>query len=244
MTLSTRATITAGGAALVAGSSVLDTRFLALAIFACMILAAVGWPALLRISRHLVSTSIALGGGTLALVAVLLGANEPYLRYLVVALAAIVVAALAAEIFWPSDAQHVVTSVSGTAAAGTVATSGAAWVAAHRTAGSEDLVVAAGVALAIAAIASVATARGYVNVALTLVLSAAAGYGTGYLFDSISWYGGLLVGLVAGASVLLVQELSRREPPPATVWAGIASGLTPVLVAGVLVYVTGRLLVG
>ena len=222
----------------------MDTRFLALAIFACMVLASVGWPTLLRVSRHLVSTAISLGGGTLALVAVLLGANEPYLRYLVVAIAAVVVAALAAEIFFPSDAEHVVTSVSGTAAAGAVATSGAAWVAAHRTVGSEDLVVAAGVALAIAAIASVATSRGYVNVALTLGLSAGAGFGTGYLFDSISWYGGLLVGLAAGAAVLLVQELARREPPPATIWAGIASGLTPVLVAGVLVYVTGRLLIG
>lgn len=244
MTLSTRATITAGGAALVAGSAVLGTRYLALGLYLCIVLASVGWPTLLRVSRHLVSTGIALGGGTLALVAVLLGANEPYLRYMVVALAAVVVAALVAEIFFPSEAEHVVMSVSGTAAAGAVAASGAAWAAAHRTAGAEDLVVAAAVAVAVAAIASVATARGSINAALALVLSTAAGYGTGYVFDSISWYGGALVGLVGGTSVLLVHELARREPPPATAWAGIASGLTPVLVSGVLVYVTGRLLIG
>jgi hypothetical protein len=244
MTPSTRATITAAGATLVAGSTFLGTRYLAIAMFACIVLAAVGWPSLLRISRHMVSTAIIMGGGTLALVAVLLGRSEPFLRYMVVAIAGIVIAALVAEIFFPSATEHVVTSVSGTAGAGAVAASGAAWVAADRTAGAEDLVVAGAAALAVAAIAAVATTKGHINTILTLVLGTATGWGTGHLFDSISWYGGALVGLVAATTALLVHELARREPRPHNVWAGIASALTPVLVAGVLVYITGRLLVG
>jgi hypothetical protein len=163
---------------------------------------------------------------------------------MVVAIAAIVIAALVAEIFWPSNKDHVVTSVSGTAAAGTLAASGAAWIATHRTVGSEDLVVAAAAALAVAAIASVATSKGNVNGILTLTLGAATGFGTGLLFASITWYGGLLVGLVAGSAALLINELARREPRPTNLWAGIASALTPVLASGALIYVTGRLLVG
>ncbi|PKQ27338.1 MAG: hypothetical protein CVT64_02620 [Actinobacteria bacterium HGW-Actinobacteria-4] len=244
MSPSTRATITAAGAAAVAGSAILGTRFLALVVFGFLVLASVGWPIFLRVSRHLVSTAIILGGGTIALVAVLLGRSEPYLRYMVLAIAAIVIAALVAEIFWPSDKDHVVTSVSATAAAGTLAASGAAWIASHRTVGSEDLVVAAAAALAVAAIASVATSRGSLNGILTLTLGAATGFGTGLLFDSITWYGGLLVGLVAASAALLINELARREPRPKNLWAGIASALTPVLASGALIYVTGRLLVG
>ncbi len=244
MTPSTRATITASAASFVAVSAFFGTRFLAIAIFFSIVIAAVGWPWLLRISRHLVSTAIVMGGGTLALIAVLLGRSEPYLRYMVLAIAGITIAALCAEIFWPSAKDHVVTSVSATAGAGAVAVSGAAWVASSRTVGSEDLVVAGAAALAVAAITSVVTSRAHINSVLTIVLGTAVGYGMGTLFDSISWYGGMLVGLVAGATSLLIHELSRREPPPVNVWAGIASALTPVLVAGVLIYVTGRLLVG
>ena len=244
MNMPARATITAAGAAGIAGGALLGTRYLALAVFGCIILASIGWPLLLRVSRPMASTAITMGGGTLALIAVALGRSEPYLRYMVVALAGIVIAALVLEVFYASDKGRVVSSVSATAAAGAVAASGAAWVAANRTAGSEDLVVAGAVALAVAAIASVATSRAGLNTALALVLGTGAGFGTGMLFDSISWYGGITVGLVAAATASLVGELARREPQPHSAWAGIASGLTPVLVAGVLVYIAGRLLVG
>jgi hypothetical protein len=244
MNPSTRAVISAAAAAAIAGSAYLGTRYLALAVFAMIVLAAIGWPVLLRVSRPLVSTAIIIGGGLLALVAVVLGASEPYLRYMVIPVAAMTVAAMIAELFWPSQPGRVVSSVAATAAAGVVAGSGAAWVAADRTPGSEDLVVAGAVAIAVASVTATATSNANINAALTLVFGTATGYGMGTLFDSISWYGGALVGATAGATALIVHELYRREPRPKGVWAGIASALTAVLVAGVLIYIGGRLLVG
>ena len=66
----------------------------------------------------------------------------------------------------------------------------------------------------------------------------------GVVFDSIGWQGGALVGFVAAAAVLIVTELTYREPAPRHFFASVASGITPVLAAGVLVYLGGRLLVG
>lgn len=244
MTPSTRATITAAAATVVAAGAFAGTRFLALAIFALLAIASFGWPSLLRISHHLVGSVIIIAGGSLALVGALLGRTEPYLRYVAIALAATIMAALIVEVFLPSAPGRAVTSVAATATAGTVAATAAAWVAANRTPGSEDLVVAGAATLAVAAIASVITRSIEINALLAVFFGGLAGFGTGYLFESISWWGGLIIGIVAGAATILVHELARREPPPATIWAGMASAFTPVFMTGVLVYVAGRLLVG
>ncbi|WP_062131050.1 hypothetical protein [Demequina aestuarii] len=244
MNPTTRATITAVAASVVAATGYLGTRYLALGILVVVIAAAIGWPLLTRVSRPWVSTAIIVLGGTVALVAVLLGRNEPYLRYMVVAVAAITIASLLAEVVFPSSPGRAVTSVAATASGGAVAASGAAWVASNRTPGAEELVVLGAATLAVAAIASVLTHHATVNTVFALVLGTGAGFGMGYIFDSIPWYGGILVGLASGASVVLLAELYRREPRPRNPWAGIASGVTPVLVAGVLVYLGGRLLVG
>ncbi|GIG54994.1 hypothetical protein [Demequina activiva] len=244
MNPTTRATITAVAASVIAATGFLGTRYLAAGVLLVMAGLAVGWPILTRTSRHWVSTAIIGAGSIVALIAVILGRDEPYLRYMVVAVAGIVVAALVTEIFLPSAPGRAVTSVAATAAGGAVAASGAAWVASSRTAGAEDLVVAGAAALAMAAVASVVTNHATINTVLALVLGAASGGVTGFLFDSITWYGGILVGIAAGVSVVLLAELYRREPRPHSVWAGIASAVTPVLVAGVLVYLGGRLLIG
>lgn len=240
----TRATITAFAAAVIAGAGYLGTRYLAIGVFALVIVLAWGWPHLAHISRTTVSSFVVAGGGALAIVAVALGRSEPYLRYMVIAVAAVAVAALASEIFFASQRGHAVTSVSGTSAGGAIAASGAAWLAANRTVGAEDLVVAGGVVLAVAAVAAVLTANANVNAVLTVVLGIGAGVALGHFFPSMTWWGGALVGLACAVTVILTNELYRREPRPRTLMAGIASGVTPVLVAGILVYLAGRLLVG
>jgi hypothetical protein len=244
MNPTTRATITAVAASIIAVTGFLGTRYLAAGVLVTMLCFAVGWPILTRVSRHWVSTTIIALGSVGALGAVVLGRDEPYLRYMVVAIAGIVVAALASEVFFPSAPGRAVTSVAATASGGAVAASGAAWVASSRTPGAEDLVVAGATALALAAVVSVLTHHATVNTVSALVVGAGAGGVTGYLFDSITWYAGILVGIAAGVSVVLLAELYRREPRPHSVWAGMSSGVTPVLVAGVLVYVGGRLLNG
>ncbi len=244
MNPTTRATVTAVAASVVAATGYYGSRYLAIGALLIIFALAVGWPMLTRVSRHWVSTAIIAFGGTAALVAVLLGRNEPYLRYMVVAVAGIVIASLAAEVAFPSAPGRAVTSVAATASGGAVAGSGAAWVASIRTPGAEELVVMGAATLAIAAIASILTSNATINTVSALVLGTGAGAGMGLVFETVAWYGGILVGLAAGASVVLLAELYRREPRPRDVWAGIASGVTPVLVAGVLVYLGGRLLVG
>lgn len=244
MNPTTRASYTAVAASVVAGTGLLGTRYLAVGVFLIIGVLALGWPVLTRVSRTWVSTGIIALGGTAALIAVLFGRNEPYLRYMVVAVAALVLASLASEVFFPSAPGRAVTSVAATASGGAVAASGAAWIASNRTSGADDLVIAGAVSLAVAAVASVASNHATVNTVAALVLGAGAGFAMGHTFGAISWYGGILVGLASGVSVVLLAELYRREPHPRDRWAGIASGITPVLVAGMLVYLGGRLLVG
>ncbi len=240
----TRATATTGAAALVAVTGYLGTRYLAIGILMLIALAALGWPRLLRVYRRRVSTVIIGVSGVLSVLAIGLGRDEPYLRYGVAAAGAAVLLALAAEVFFPSPPGRAVTSVTGMMAGSLVAVSAGAWVAAMRTPGASDLVVAGACALAVTGIASVLTANPGINAAIALTLGAATGAGMGLLLDSIGWPGGGLVGFASAASVLIVTELTHREPAPRRYMASLASGITPVLAAGVLVYLGGRLLVG
>jgi hypothetical protein len=205
---------------------------------------AIGWPVLSWTPHWISGSTITLGAGALSVVGVLLGHDEPFLRHMVIALAASAVAALIVEVLHPSPSGQVVTAVAGTVAGATIAASGAAWIATARTPGAEDLVVAGALALAISAIASVLTTRMSINVIAALVLGTGVGIGTGSAFPSIEWYGGGLVGFLCACSFIAVHELTRREVANTSVWAGIASGITPVTVGGALVYIGGRILVG
>lgn len=244
MNPSTRATATFAAATVVAVSGFYGTRFLALGISALIAVAAFGWPRLLRVYRRMVGTTIIVASGAISVLAVGLGRGEPYLRYAVAAAAAAVLLSLAAEVFFPSPPGRAVTSVTGMMSGAFVAVSSGAWLAANRTEGAADLVVAGAAAIAIAGIAAVITKRHTVNAMIALVLGTATGGVLGFVFDSISWAGGLLVGVVGSVSVVTVTELATREPAPRHALAAIASGITPVLAAGVLVYLSGRLLVG
>ncbi|NYI42543.1 hypothetical protein [Demequina lutea] len=240
----TRATATTGAAAVVAVTGSLGTRYLAIGVSALIAVAAFGWPRLLRVYRRRVSTAIIGASGAISVIAIGLGRDQPFLRYGVAAAGAAVLLALAAEVFFPSPPGRAVTSVTGMMAGAMVAVSGGAWVAAMRTPGASDLVVAGAASLAITGIASVLTSNPGLNAVIALTLGTAAGGGMGVVFDSIGWPGGALVGFVSASAVLLVTELTHREPAPRHFFASVASGITPVLAAGVLVYLGGRLLVG
>lgn len=240
----TRATATTGAAVVIAVTGLLGTRYLAIGVAALVIVAALGWPRLLRVYRRRVSSAIIAASGALAILAVGFGRGEPYLRYAVAAAGAAVLLTLAAEVFFPSPKGRAITSVTGMMAGAIVAVSSAAWLAAERTPGANDLVVAGASCLAIAGIASVATRSSRINSFLALGTGTGAGVAMGFLFPEIGWAGGALVGVAAASTVLLINELADREPSPKSLIAAIASGVTPILASGVLVYLAGRLLVG
>ncbi|MCB2413220.1 hypothetical protein LGT39_10240 [Demequina sp. TTPB684] len=244
MNPSTRATATFAAATVVALTGLLGTRYLALGVSALIAVAAFGWPRLLRVYRRRVGSAIIAVSGAISVIAVGVGRGEPYLRYAVAAAGAAVLLSLAAEVFFPSPPGRAVSSATGMMAGALVAVSAGAWVAANRTPGATDLVVAGAAAIAVSGIAAVLTKKPTINAIISLVLGTLTGAGLGQLFDSISWAGGSLVGVVGAASVVVVTELTHREPAPRHMLAAIASGITPVLSAGVLVYLSGRLLVG
>src|SRR5690606_32261952 len=168
------------------------------------------------------------------ILAVGLGRGEPYLRYAVAAAAGAVLLALTAEVFFPSPRGRAITSVTGMMAGAMVAVSSAAWVASARTPGAEDLVVAGAAYLAIAGVATIVTSNSQINAVISIVASIGAGIGLGFVFPSIGWYTGILVGAAASTAVLLVTELGEREPTPRSPIAAIAAGVTPILASGVL----------
>lgn len=244
MTPITRSLITASSATLIALASLLGNLYLAIAIGVLIFFAALGWPSIMRIAQRRVASAIMIISGAIAVVSVALGRGEPYLRYAVAAAAAAILLALASEIFFPSPRGRAVASVSGLATGGLATVSAAAWLAAARTPGQVDLVVAAAVTIAVAAIASTSTRKANINGGLAVILAGGAGALMGVWFATLTVVGGLLIGIAAAASVLIISETARREPAPRNIWAGIASGITPVLVAGALVYLGARLLVG
>lgn len=240
----TRATATTAAAAVVAATALMGTRFVAIGLLGLVAVAAFGWPRLLRVYRRKVASAIIAVSGLISIAAIGAGRGEPYLRYAVAAAAAAVLLTMAAEVFFPSPRGRAVTSVTGMMAGAMVAVSSGAWVAAMRTPGAKDLVVAGAATLALSGVLSVATRKPGINAALTLGISTIAGAGLGLAFPSLGLAGGAIVGVTAAAAVLLVTELADREPSPRTILAAIASGVTPVLASGVLVYLGGRLMVG
>jgi hypothetical protein len=162
----------------------------------------------------------------------------------VVALAASAVAALALEVLHPSPPGQVVTAVASTVSGATIAASGAAWIAAARTPGSENLVVAGAAALFMAAIASTLTSIMWINTILAITLGTGIGAASGSVFPSIEWYGGALVGLLCACAFISIHELTRRDVANRNPLAAISSGITSVTIAGTLVYIGGRILVG
>jgi hypothetical protein len=244
MNPSTRATAAAVSAAAVASAGVFGPRWLALALLAITFFLAIGWPALTWTPHLIVGSAVVLGSGAIAMVGVLLGRDEPFLRHMVPALAAAVVGALILEVLRPSPPGQVLTAVASTVAGATVAASGAAWIASARTPGAEDLVVAGAAALFVAAIVSTLTSKMIINTVAAVVLGTAMGAATGTVFPSIEWYGGALVGLLCACSFVIFHELTRRDVGNRSTLAAIASGITPVTVAGSLVYIGGRILVG
>jgi hypothetical protein len=244
MNPSTRATAAALASAAIAVGGVYGFQWLAIAVFATSFFLAIGWPALTWTPNWIIGSFVVLGSGAFATVGVLLGQDEPFLRHMVVALAASVIVAMVLEVLHPSPQGQVVTAVASTVTGATIAASGAAWIAAARTPGAEDLVVAGAAALFVAAIFSTLTRNMTFNTIAAIVFGTSLGAASGTVFPSIEWYGGGLVGLLCACSFVTVHELTRRDVSNTSPLAAIASGIIPVTIAGSLVYIGGRILVG
>jgi hypothetical protein len=244
VTLTSRAVATALLAAVVAAAAYLGPLPLAGAAAALVLLLASGWAPLLRLPAP--------GGSTLVIALAGLGGvavgwatrGEPVLRNLPLVIALSLVLAFVAEMLRRGGRPRLVESVSGTVAGIVVAVSCAGWVAAGRSEAGAALVVTSAVGLAVAsAVSALPLAAGWAGSLVGVALAGAAGAGAAAVVPAIDPVSGLVAGVVGGLVVAALRLLFDRQPTLAGWRAGLSAVAAPVAVAGILVFVVGRVVV-
>jgi hypothetical protein len=242
--LSTRSVVTACLAAAVAVAAFFGPVTLGVAAGALAVVVAVGWPRLLDIPVH-GGTRIVIGiAGVGAVVAAAATPGEPALRHLPVVLALAVVLAFVAELLRRDGRPRLVESLLGTVSGVVVATACAGWIATGRTDAGASLVVTCAVALAVASAVSALPLGTWVGAGLTLALAVAAAGGVGYLMPSLDVASGVWSGLMAGLLVASLHALFDRLPALRGRLGATSASALPVALAGTLLFIVGRVVVG
>lgn len=252
MEVSTRAVLTAVLAAVMAVTSylvglpelsgagelpvVVAAAFLALAI-------AAGWPILLNLPNLLGSSVVIALGGAGAVVAVAATKGAPWLRELPIVVALAILLAFVNELARQDGRARLVDSVAGTVTGVLVAASSAGWLAAERSVGGTELVVTGAVALAVAAFVSAFPLGSWLGALVTTGAGIAAGVAVGLLSTDVPAAVGPVLGLAMGMLIAALHALFDRLPALRRRTAAFAVVVLPVALAGIVVYVVGRVLV-
>lgn len=231
--------------AVVAAAASVDTLALTAVAALLVLLLAVGWVPLLRLpaggGAPLVVALTGLGGVAVAWAT----PDEPVLRYLPLVIAMGLVLAFLAEMLRRGGRTRLVESVSGTVSGVVVAVACAGWVAAGRSEAGAALVVTSAVGLAVAsAVSALPIAAQWAGSLVGVVAAAAAGAGTAYAVPTIEPVTGFVAGAVGGLVVAALRLLFERQPALSRRRAALAAVAVPVAVAGILVFVVGRVVQG
>lgn len=245
MSPNSRAVVTAVASALVAGAAFVGIGAL-LAVSALLVgLLAWGWPVLLESPTRWCSTVVIAASGVGGVMVAWRTMGEPVLRYLPFVIAGALVMAFLAEMMRRDGRDRLVESVSGTVAGAFMAAAGGAWIATARSIGGPGLVVIAAIAMTVAAVvAALPVARDSIGSAVSVVLAGGAGAGASAFVVGVSAVSGLIVGVVAGLTVLVVRLLLAKLPPVRNRGAGIAAAVIPVAAGAMAVFAVGRLTLG
>jgi len=245
VTVSSRAVTTAVLSAGVAAAAYAGTLYLTAVAAVLVLLLAVGWVSLLRLPAR--------GGPTLVIALTGLGGvavawatpDEPVLRYLPLVIAMGLVLAFLSEMLRRGGRTRLVESVSGTVTGVVVAVACAGWVAAGRSEAGAALVVTSAVGLAVAsAVSALPIAARWAGSLVGVALAGAAGAGTAFAVPTIEPVTGLVAGAVGGLVVASLRLLFEQQPALSRRRAGIAALAVPVAVAGMMVFVVGRVVQG
>jgi hypothetical protein len=126
-----------------------------------------------------------------------------------------------------------------------VAVSCAGWIAASRSEAGAALVVTSAVGLAVAsAVSALPFAARWAGSLVGVALAGAAGAGTAYVAPTLEPLTGLVAGAVGGLVVAALRLLFDRQPALSRRRATAAAVAVPVAVAGILVFVVGRVVHG
>jgi len=244
VSLATRAVTTAVLAAVLAVVGYLGLIPLAVVSVLLAVAIAIGWPSLTGLPNVPGSATVIALTGAGGVAAVLSTGIRPDLRTLAIVFAGSVLLTFVNELLRRDGRPRLVESVAGTITGSLLAVATAGWVACGRSAEGEALVVAAAVALALASgLSAVRLPVGWASV----VTAVAAGLGGALVGLVLSVIGPLVGGLagfavgiqVAAMHVLFqpIAALDRRIP-------SISALVLPVAVAGMLIYIASRVLVG
>lgn len=241
---SSRAVAAACAATIVAAAAYLGLVPLAAAAGLLAVGVAVGWPSLLNQpapggSRLVIGLA---GVGAVGVVAATDG--EPALRHLPVVLAMAIVLAFLAELLRRDGRERLVESLSGTVSGIVVAVSCAGWVAAGEIDAGTSLVLTCAVALAVASAVSVLPLPGWWNSLVVVLVAVAAGAAVGATVPGLSLATGLWTGAVTGLLVASLHMLLDQLPGLERRATAASVAALPIAVAGILVFIVGRVLVG
>lgn len=239
-----RAVLTTAAAVGVAAAAYLaEAAFVGvLAVFVLVV--AWGWPTLLDLPARAGVRFVVALGGLGALAAVTFTDGEPFLRDLPVVLALSILLAFVNELVRPDGRLRMVDSVAGSVSGVLVVASAAGWVAAGRTTGGTAIVVVGAVALGVSSASSVVPLSPWLGLLAAVGVSGGVGVGLAAVLPGITLLAGGLIGVAVGILGATLREVFTRLPALARRSAATAAVVVPVTVAGTLVYVAGRLLVG
>lgn len=236
-----RAVVTATAAAGIGITAFGDRLLLVITVAGIAALFALGWPTLLGLpARRGAVVVLALTGG--AAIASLLLWND--LLYVAVVLGVGVVAAFVRELVRRDGRPRLLESVSGVVTGAVVMASAAGWLAIGTGQVSVGLLLVGAVTLTVSSACTALPIPGWLGSATTIVLGCASGLLVGSVIEVVGLLTGGLVGLAAGVLTAAVHALFGQFPASGRPTAALAAAMLPVAVAGVPVYVVGRLVLG
>ncbi|WP_223262998.1 hypothetical protein [Arthrobacter sp. NamB2] len=238
----------AGAAAVATGaivaSSYISLTAVALIVGAAVVLAAVGWPYVLGVpARKSQSAAIGLS----ALLAVVLTATIPgpsFLAWFPASVALGVGAVFMIQLIRGTGQSHRLESTLG-ASSGVVAVAmGSGWVAAERlavNASDSGVMLVTGISILVAIAVCLLPFPDRLVAPAVVLLAALAGPLGGLLFTDVPALSAAVVGLACGTVIAGTRRLlvAREASLPAI--AAVASGVTPVLAIGAVVYFLDKL---
>ncbi|MPV37225.1 hypothetical protein [Georgenia subflava] len=238
MGASSRAAVTASGAALLAVAGYLSQNLLTGVVLVLGTLFALGWPRLLELpTRRGASIVIALSALAGLAVVRLAGAGE-----LAVVMGLAVVAAFVHQMARRDGRPRLVESVSGVVTGAVVVVSAAGWIAIDTGEVTEALVVTAAATIAAAAATTAVPARTELVASVATVVGGGIGLLIGTVLAGVGTVPGMLVGLAAGILTAALHVLFGRFPASHRIRPALAAAVLVLLVSGVPVYLVSRLL--
>ena len=237
-------------AALVAVAAAAGTAPLVAALLLVTVLLASGWATLLALPSPRGSTIVVALTGAVAVAAVALTAQPPYLRWLPSALALCVLGEFAHQLLRRDMRPRLVESVTGVVAGAVVAALAAGWLGALRLHGGPDAGLAGGLGVVLIGAAAAVAAAVATGMPWPLRVTGPSAVVAGLAFAALAGrllpdYAaleaaglGAVVAVVTAAldRMLIVLPRSRHVP------AALAAGTAPVAASGLVLYVVGRLL--